>query len=130
MVERRIKAARLPDKKSLDTFDFVAILKLNKMLVRDLARCEWIERRENAIALGPSGAGKTHIAIGLGMAACQKGLSFEFTTAVALVSEMIEARDERRLLRLQKQMASYKLLIIDELGFVHCPGPARSFCSS
>jgi DNA replication protein DnaC len=52
------------------------------------------------------------------MAACQKGLSVGFTTAAALVSEMIEARDERRLLRFQKQMASYKLLIIDELGFV------------
>jgi DNA replication protein DnaC len=52
------------------------------------------------------------------MAACQKGLSVGFTTVAALVSEMIEARDERRLLRFQKQMASYKLLIIDELGFV------------
>lgn len=124
MVERRIKAARFPAKKSLDSFDLTAIPKLNKMLVLELelelelARCEWIERRENVIALGPSGTGKTHVAVGLGMAACQKGLSVGFTTAAALVSEMIEARDERRLLRFQKQMASYKLLIIDELGFV------------
>jgi DNA replication protein DnaC len=56
--------------------------------------------------------------LGLGLAACQKGLSVGFTTAAALVSEMMEARDERRLLRFQKQMAGYKLLIIDELGFV------------
>lgn len=84
----------------------------------ELARCEWTLRRENIIALGPSGTGKTHISLGLGLAACQKGLSVGFTTAAALVSEMMEARDDRRLLRFQKQMAGYKLLIIDELGFV------------
>ena len=117
-VERRIKAARFPVVKSLDSFDFTAIPKLNKMQVLELARCEWIERRENVIALGPSGTGKTHVALGLGLAACQKGMSVGFTTAAALVSEMIEARDERRLLRFQKQMAAYQLLIIDELGFV------------
>ena len=118
MVERRIKAAKFPAVKSLDSFDFTAIPKLNKMQVLELARCEWINRRENVIALGPSGTGKTHVALGLGLAACQKGLSVGFTTAASLVSEMMEARDERRLLRFQKQMAGYKLLIIDELGFV------------
>ena len=117
-VERRIKAARFPVVKSLDSFDFAAIPKLNRMQVLELARCEWIERRENVIALGPSGTGKTHVALGLGLAACQKGLSVGFTTAAALVSEMMEARDERRLIRFQKQMAAYQLLIIDELGFV------------
>lgn len=117
-VERRIKAAKFPVVKSLDSFDFAVIPKLNKMQVLELARCEWIERRENVIALGPSGTGKTHVALGLGLAACQKGMSVGFTTAAALVSEMMEARDERRLLRFQKQMAAYQLLIIDELGFV------------
>lgn len=117
-VERRIKEARFPAVKTLDSFDFAAIAKLNKMQVLELARCEWITRRENVIALGPSGTGKTHVAIALGLAACQQGLSVGFTTASALVSEMMEARDERRLLRLHKQMAGYRLLIIDELGFV------------
>lgn len=118
MVERRIKAARFPVVKSLDSFDFKAIPKLNKMQVLELARCEWIERRENVIALGPSGTGKTHAALALGLAACQRGMSVVFTTAAALVHELMEARDERRLLRLQRQMAKCKLLIIDELGFV------------
>ena len=118
MIERRIKAAKFPAVKSLDSFDFKAIPALNKMQVLELARCEWVERRENVIALGPSGTGKTHIALGLGLSACQKGLSVGFVTAAALVHELMEARDERRLLRLQKQMVSYKLLIIDELGFV------------
>ena len=75
-------------------------------------------RRENVIAVGNSGTGKTHIALGLGLAACQKGLSVGFTTAAALVHELIEARDDKRLLRLQRQLAAYKLLIIDELGYV------------
>jgi len=118
MVERRIKAAKFPAAKSLDSFDFKAIPKLNKMQVLELARCEWIERRENVIALGPSGTGKTHVALGLGLATCQKGLPVRFITAATLVSELMEARDERRLLRLQKQLANVKLLIIDELGFV------------
>jgi DNA replication protein DnaC len=118
MIERRIKAAKFPAVKSLDSFDFKAIPTLNKMQVLELARCEWIERRENVIALGPSGTGKTHVALGLGLSACQKGMSVGFVTAAALVHELMEARDERRLLRLQKQMVSYKLLIIDELGFV------------
>ena len=118
MIERRIKAAKFPAVKSLDSFDFKAIPALNKMQVLELARCEWVERHENVIALGPSGTGKTHIALGLGLSACQKGLSVGFVTAAALVHELMEARDERRLLRLQKQMVSHKLLIIDELGFV------------
>jgi DNA replication protein DnaC len=118
MIERRIKAAKFPAVKSLDSFDFKAIPALNKMQVLELARCEWVERRENVIALGSSGTGKTHIALGLGLSACQKGLSVGFVTAAALVHELMEARDERRLLRLQKQMVSQKLLIIDELGFV------------
>jgi DNA replication protein DnaC len=118
MIERRIKAAKFPAVKSLDSFDFKAIPALNKMQVLELARCEWVERRENVIALGPSGTGKTHIALGLGLSACQKGLSVGFVTAAALVHELMEARDERRLLRRQKQMVSHKLLIIDELGFV------------
>ena len=118
MVERRIKVARFPTVKSLDSFDFAALPSLNKMLVLELARSEYIERRENVIAVGNSGTGKSHIALGLGLAACQKGLSVGFNTAAALVHELLEARDEKRLLRLQKQLASYKLLIIDELGYV------------
>lgn len=118
LVERRIRQARFPAVKSLDSFDFAAIPALNKLLVLKLARGAYIGRRENVIALGPSGTGKTHIALGLGLAACQKGLSVGFTTAAALVHELLEARDERRRRRLQNQLAGYKLLIVDELGYV------------
>ena len=117
-VERRIRAARFPATKSLDTFDFTAIPSLNKMLVLDLARSEYILRRENVIALGNSGTGKTHVALALGLAACQKGFTVAFTTAAALVNQLMEARDERRLLKLQRDLQATKLLIIDELGYV------------
>ena len=118
MVERRVGAASFPAVKSLDTFDFTAIPSVNKVLVRELARCEYIQRRENVIAIGNSGTGKTHLALGLGMAACQRGMSVGFTTAAALVHELMEARDERRLLNLQRQLSRLGLLIVDELGFV------------
>jgi len=118
MVERRIKKAKFPVVKSLDSFDFLTLPSLNKVLVLELARSEYVLRRENVIAVGNSGTGKTHIALGLGLAACQKGLSVGFTTAAAMVHELIEARDEKRLLRLQRELAGYKLLIIDELGYV------------
>ena len=74
--------------------------------------------RENVIAVGNSGTGKTHVALGLGLAACQRGMPVAFTTAAGLVHEMMEARDERRLLNLQRQLSRLKLLIVDELGFV------------
>ena len=105
-----------PNNKQLESFDFKAIPSLNKMLVLDLARGDYIDRRENVILLGPSGVGKTHVALALGLAACQKGLGVRFTTASQLVHEMIEARDEKRLLRLQDQLARVSLLIVNELG--------------
>jgi DNA replication protein DnaC len=116
--ERRIRQARFPVLKSLDTFDFLAIPSLNKALVLEVARGEYMDRHENLLALGNSGTGKTHIALALGLAACQKGYRVRFTTAAALVHELIEAKDEKCLLRYQKQLASCHLLIVDELGFV------------
>ncbi len=118
VTERRIREARFPAVKSLDTFDFAAIPSLNKMLVLELARCEYVARRENVIALGNSGTGKTHVALALGLAACQRGFATLFLTAHALSSQLMEARDERRLLKLQAQLQNVKLLIVDELGYV------------
>ena len=117
-IERRIRQAKFDVVKTLDSFDFPAIPSLNKALVLELARGEFIERKENVLALGNSGTGKTHIALALGLAACQRGFRVRFTTAASLAHELIEAKDERRLMRFQKMLASFELLIIDELGFV------------
>jgi transposase len=92
MVERRIRAARFPAVKSFDTFDFGAIPSLNKPLTLELARCEYGVARENIIALGNSGTGKTHACLALGLAACQRGFSVAFVTAAGLVHQLMEAR--------------------------------------
>ena len=118
LVERRIKAARFPVTKSLDAFDFLAIPSVNKPLVMDLARGGYIDRRENIIAVGNSGTGKSHLALGLGLAACQRGYAVLWISAAALVNTLIEARDEKHLLRYQKALTKVDLLIVDELGFV------------
>jgi DNA replication protein DnaC len=118
VTERRIREARFPAVKSLDTFDFTAIAGFNKMLVLELARCAYVARHENVIALGNSGTGKTHIALALGLAACQRGFSTLFLTAHALAHQLMEARDDRRLIKLQAQLQKVKLLIVDELGYV------------
>ena len=93
------------------------------VLVAELARCEYIQRRENVIAVGNSGTGKTHIALGASASSAGPGSLPArdvrgFTTAAGLVHELLEARDERRLLNLQRQLSRLNLLIIDELGFV------------
>src|SRR4029077_19116740 len=118
MVERRIRAAHFSAVKSFDTFDFTAIPSLNKPFVLELARCEYLIARDNVIALGNSGTGKTHVCLALGLAACQRGFPVSFFTAAGLVHQLMEARDERRLLKLQAQLAAVKLLIVDELGYV------------
>lgn len=126
LVEKRIREANFPAVKRLDSFDFAAIPTLDKSAVLELARCDYIVRRENVIAIGNHGAGKTHIAVALGLAACENGLSVGFTTATSMVHALLEARDERRLSRLQHRLASYQLLVIDELGDVPLsPGGAE-----
>ena len=84
MVQRRIRAARFPAVKSLDTFDFTAIPSVNKNLVMELARCEYIQCREKVIAIAYSGTGGTHVALGLGLPACQGEMPVGFpSTALA-----------------------------------------------
>jgi DNA replication protein DnaC len=87
-------------------------------MVLELVRRELLLRRENVLLLGNSGTGKTHVALALGLAACQRGHRVRFTTAAAMVHELMEAHDEKKLLRFQKQTAAYELLIVDELAFV------------
>jgi len=115
---RRLKAARLPQVKSLDEFDFAAQPSLNRALVVELSRCDFIDRRETVILLGGPGTGKTHVAIGLAAAACQRGKKVRFFRVTELLTQLLEAREERALGRLRGQLARLDLLVLDELGYV------------
>jgi len=117
-IQTRIKQALFPHLKTLDSFDFNTLPHLDKKRVYDLITGDYLIRAENILALGNSGTGKTHLAISLGLAACQNGHSVLFKTAAHLVHELIEAHNEKHLLCLQKKLKTYKLLIIDELGYV------------
>jgi DNA replication protein DnaC len=116
--QRRLKAARFPQPKSLDDFDFTAQPSLSRPLVLELARCEFIARRESVILVGGPGTGKTHVAIGLAASACTRGKRVRFFRVTELITQLLEAREERVLSRLQTQLARLDLLVLDEFGYV------------
>jgi DNA replication protein DnaC len=116
--DRRLKAARLPAEKTLAEFDFAARPSVNKPLVLDLARGDYLGRRENVLLVGPSGTGKTHLATGLAMAACAQGKRVRFWRVTELITTLREADQERHLLRLRQQLAKLDLLVLDEFGYV------------
>ena len=117
-IERRIKAARFPVLKELADFDFSVLPNLNKALLLDLARGEYILNRNTLIFIGNPGLGKTHLAISLALAACRQGHKVRFWTAANLVNEVISAQDEHRLHKLISTAQKLNLVVIDELGFI------------
>ena len=116
--KRRIRDARFPLLKPIETFKFEAAPDLDLRLVKELLSGEYIADKRNIIFLGKSGAGKTHLATAIGMAACGQGVRTRFTTGCELANELIEARSERSLKRTINRFFGYGLLIIDELGYV------------
>lgn len=116
--ERRIKSARFPILKTMDQFDFKAQRSINESLIRELLYGEYIIKKENILLMGNPGTGKTHIATSLGLSACEMGKKVRFFSATALVTQLLENRDQRNLQRFQKQLESLDLLILDELGYV------------
>jgi DNA replication protein DnaC len=117
-IQRRVKAARLPVLKELADFDFSALPTLNKAQVLDLARGEYIRKREPIVLIGNPGLGKTHLAISLALSACHQGCKVRFWTAAGLVNELLQAQDEHRLNRVIANALKLDLIVIDELGFI------------
>jgi DNA replication protein DnaC len=117
-IQKRLKDARFPVTKEMADFDFSEIPSLNQAQVLDLARGEYILKRESLILLGNPGLGKTHLAIALARAACLQGHKVRFWTAAGLVNELLQAQDEHRLHRFIAAALMLKLVVLDELGFI------------
>ena len=103
-IERRLRQAGFPMIKEMSSYKFADVPKLNKKYVLDLARCQFIETKTNLVLTGPPGVGKTHLAIAIGREACRRGYKVKFFTASELVNTYIEARQERMILKLEKNI--------------------------
>ena len=115
---RRVKAAGFPRTKLLAEFDFAQSRSVNPASVATLEGGAYLEAGEPVVLLGDSGTGKSHLLIGLGMAACEQGHSVRYVTCAQLVNELAEAADERRLTKLITRYGRVDLLLLDELGYV------------
>jgi DNA replication protein DnaC len=116
--ERRLKLAQFPNQKTLESFDFTAQPAVNKPLVLELMKGDYLDRRENLLLVGNSGTGKTHLATALGIAACQRGHKVRFYRVTELITLLLEAREDKELTRFKRQLSRLDLLILDELGYV------------
>lgn len=116
--QKRIKAAKFPLMRTLDGFDFSNLKYLKPETVWNLADNSYIERRENVICMGNPGTGKTHISIALGLLACNQGYRVRFYSAPMLANELVEAKENHTLVRLEKQLAKTDLLILDDLSYL------------
>ena len=116
--KRRLREAKFPLMKPLQTFDLGSAPDIDTALFRELATCAFIKEKRNIIFLGRSGTGKTHMATAIGIEACQNNYKTRFVTGYGLVNELIEARKEKDLTRVLQRYTRYDILILDELGYV------------
>jgi len=117
-VQRRIKLARFPTLKTLEQFNWTWPKKINRLHVQNLFRLKWLEDKANVIFLGGVGLGKTHLSTALGYAACLKGHSVLFATAVDIINTLSAAQHTGRLKFDMKKYLKPSLLCIDELGYL------------
>ena len=123
-ITRRIQEARFPAVKTLEEFDFPSAPHISAALLRNLSEGGYLARKEPIIFLGDTGTGKTHLATGLGVAACRQRKRVRFTTAAEMVTELIEAQNQLELTRVRSRWTRYDLIVIDELGYVVMPDAA------
>jgi DNA replication protein DnaC len=116
--EGRIRAARFPARKSLEEFDYDHARSLKRETIAHLGTLDFVAARENVVFLGPPGTGKTHLAIGLGMRACQAGHRVLFATAAQWVNLLADAHAQGRLQAELTRLGRYPLLVVDEVGYI------------
>ena len=117
-IQNRIRDAQLPRMKTLEEFDFGQASRIPSARVRELAEGGYIDRSEPVVFIGECGTGKTHLATGLCVAACRQKRRVRFTTAAALVNELVEAKQNNQVRRLMARWQRYELIAVDEVGYV------------
>ena len=123
LVERRIREAHFPVLKTLEQFQFAEAPTISAARIRTLAEGAYLAAAEPVLFLGEPGTGKTHLALGLGVAACRQRRRVRFTTAAALVNDLLEAQHQHQLSRVINRWARVELIIIDELAYVAVADP-------
>ncbi|HZE14321.1 MAG TPA: ATP-binding protein, partial [Mycobacterium sp.] len=116
--EGRIRAARFPARKSLEEFDFEHARGLKRDTIAHLGTLDFVTARDNVVFLGPPGTGKTHLAVGLAIRACQAGHRVLFATAAEWVSRLAEAHHAGRIHAELTRLCRYPLLVVDEVGYI------------
>ena len=117
-IGNRIRDAQLPRMKTLEEFDFAQAPQIPAAKIRELAEGGYIERNEPVVMMGECGTGKSHLATGLCLAACRQKRRVRFTTAAALVNELVEAKQNNQVRRLMARWQKYELIALDEVGYV------------
>src|SRR5665213_2213176 len=117
-ISNRIRDAQLPRMKTLEEFDFAQAPQISAARIRELAEGGYVERKEPIVLIGECGTGKTHLATGLCMAACRQKRRVRFTTAAALVNELVEAKQNNQVRKLMSRWQKYELIALDEVGYV------------
>jgi DNA replication protein DnaC len=117
-IEGRVRDAQLPRLKTLEEFDFSQAPQIPAARIRELAEGGYIERKEPIVLIGECGTGKTHLATGLCLAACRQKRRVRFTTAAALVNELVEAKQNNQVRKMMMRWQKYELIALDEVGYV------------